>query len=76
MNTKQKPLSIVLLMALITTFIISFTGIANSVDYDYVHPSFNDSNNNNDDSENIDERVTYYDYNDLGIEDPYEVGWD
>jgi len=64
-------------MASITTVIISLTGIVNSVEYDYVHALFNDGNIDvNDETENLDASVTYYDYNDQSIEDPYEVGWD
>jgi hypothetical protein len=77
MNTKKKPVSIVLLVASITTIIISLTGTVNSVEYDYMDASFSDGNIDvKDKTGNIDGGVTYHDYIYEAIEDPYEVGWD
>jgi hypothetical protein len=77
MNTKKKPVSIVLLMASITTIIISLTGVVNSVEYDYADTSFSDGNIDViDKNGSIDGSVTYHDYIYEAIEDPYEVGWD
>lgn len=77
MNTKKKLVSIVLLMASITTVIISTTGLVTPAENGYVHGWL--SGGNIDDKgqiENLDADVGYLDYIEHSIENPYEDGWD
>jgi hypothetical protein len=77
MNTRKKLVSIILLMASITTVIISTTGLVTPAENGYVHAW--PSGGNVDDKgqiENLDAGVSYYDYIDHSIENPYEDGWD
>jgi len=77
MNTKKKLVSIVLLMASITTVIISTTGLVTPAENGYVHAWV--SGGNIDDKgqiENLDASVGYWDYIEHSIENPYEDGWD
>jgi hypothetical protein len=77
MNTRKKLVSIVLLMASITTVIISTTCIVTPAENGYVHAW--PSGGNIDDKgqiENIDAGVGYSDSIKHSIENPYEDGWD
>jgi hypothetical protein len=77
MNTNKKLVSIVLLMASITTVIIFTIGLVAPAQYGYVHAWI--SNGNIDDKgeiEVLDTDTSYYHYNDQSIENPYEDGWD
>jgi hypothetical protein len=77
MNTRTKLVSIVLLMASVTTVIISTTGLVTPAENGYVHAWL--SGGNIDDKgqiENLDASVSYYDNIDQSIENPYEDGWD
>ena len=77
MNTKKKLVSIVLLMASITTVIMSTTALVTPAENGYVHAWL--SGGNIDDKgqiENLDAGVGYFDYIDHSIENPYEDGWD
>jgi hypothetical protein len=71
MNTRKKLVSIVLLMASITTAIISTTGLVTPPENGYVHAWL--SGGNIDDKgqiENLDASVSYYDNIDQSIENP------
>jgi hypothetical protein len=77
MNTRKKLVSIVLLMASITTVIISTTGLVTPAENGYVHAWL--SGGNIDDKgqiENLDAGVGYSVYIEHSIENPYEDGWD
>lgn len=77
MNTKKKLVSIVLLMASITSVIISTTALVTPAENGYVRAWL--SGGNIDDKgqiENLGVGVGYFDYIDHSIENPYEDGWD
>jgi hypothetical protein len=77
MNTRKKLLSSVLLMASITTVIISSTGLVTPAENGYVRAW--PSGGNIDDKgqiENVDAGVCYSDSIKHSIENPYEDGWD
>jgi hypothetical protein len=77
MNTKKKLVSIVLLMASITTVIISTTGLVTPTENGYVHARLSGGNiGDKGQIENLDAGVAYFDYVDHSIENPYEDGWD
>lgn len=77
MNTKKKLVSIVLLMASITTVIISTTGLLTPTEIGYVHAWLSGSNiDDKGQIENLDAGVGYSDYIEHSIENPYEDGWD
>jgi len=77
MDTQKKLVSIVLLMASITTVIISATGLLAPAENGYVHAWLSGGNiDNKGEIENIDTGATYYDHIDQSIENPYEDGWD
>ena len=76
MNIKKKPVSI-LLMASITTVIISTTGLVALAENGYVHALLSGSNiDDKGQIENLDADVGYSDYLYQSIENPYEDGWD
>lgn len=76
MNTKKNLVSIVLVMASITTVVISATGLVTLAENGYVHAWHSGGNiDGKGEIENLDTGVPYYDYNDQGIENPYEDGW-
>ena len=77
MNTRKKLMSIVLLIASITTSIISTTGLVTAAENGYVHAWL--SGGYIDDKgqfENVDAGVGYSDSIKHSIENPYEDGWD
>ena len=77
MNTKKKLVSIVLLIASITTVIISTTGLVSPAENRHVHAWLSAGNmHDKGDIENLDAGVTYYNNIDQSIENPYEDGWD
>ena len=77
MHTKKKLVSIVLLMASITTVIISAIGLVTPAENGYVHAWLSGGNiDDKGEIENLDAGVGYSDYIDQSIENPYEVGWD
>ncbi len=77
MHTKKKLVSIVLLMASLTTVVISATGLVALAENGYVHAWLSGGNiDDKGEIENPDAGVSYYDYNDQSIENPYEDGWD
>jgi hypothetical protein len=77
MNTQKKLVSIVLLMASITTVIISEICLVVPAENGYVHAWLSGGNiYNKGEIENIDAGATYYDHIDQSIENPYEDGWD
>ena len=70
-------MSIVLVMASITTVVISATGLVAQAENGYVHAWHNGGDiDDKGEFENLNAGVTYYDYIDQGIENPYEDGWD
>jgi hypothetical protein len=77
MNSGRKLVSIVLLMASITTVIISTTGLVTPAENGYIHAWL--SGGNIDDKgqiENVDAGVGYTHNIEHIIENPYEDGWD
>lgn len=77
MNTRKKLVSIVLLMASITTVIISTTGLETPAENGYVHAWPSDGNiDDKGQIENVDAGVGYSDNIEHSIENPYEDGWD
>jgi hypothetical protein len=76
MNTKKELASIVLLMASITTVIISpidLVGPKNG----YVHAWLSGGNiDDKGEIENLDAGISYYDKIHQSFENPYEDGWD
>jgi hypothetical protein len=77
MNTRKKLVPIVLLMASITTVIISTTGLVTPAENGYVHAWLNGDNiDDKGQIENLDAGVGYSDYIYQSIENPYEDGWD
>jgi len=77
MTARKKLVSIVLLMASITTVIISTTGLVNPAQNGYVHAWLGGDNiDDKGQIENLDADIIYYDYNEQSIENPYEDGWD
>ena len=77
MNTRKKLVSIVLLMASITTVIISTTDLVTPAENGYVHAWLGDGNiYDKGQIENLDAGAGYSDYIYNSIENPYEDGWD
>ncbi len=77
MNTKKKLVSNVLLMASITTVIISAIGLVAPAENGYVHAWLSAGNiDDKGEIENLDAGVGYSDHIDQSIENPYEDGWD
>jgi hypothetical protein len=77
MNIQKKLVLIVLLMASITTVIISAIGLVPPAENGYVHAWLSGDNiyNKGEIDKNIDAGATYYDHIDQSIENPYEDGW-
>ena len=77
MNTRKKLVSIVLLMASITTVIITTTGLVTPAENGYVHAWPSGGNiYDKGQIENVDAGVGYSDSIKHSIENPYEDGWD
>jgi hypothetical protein len=77
MNTRKKLVSIVLLMASITTVIISTIGLVAPPENGYVHARASGGNiDEKGQIENVDAGVDYSDNIAHSIENPYEDGWD
>jgi hypothetical protein len=77
MNTKKKLVSNVLLMGSITTVIISAIGLVAPAENGYVHAWLSGGNiDDKGEIESLDAGLSYYDYTDQSIENPYEDGWE
>ena len=77
MNTKKNLVSNVLLMASITTVIISAIGLVAPAENGYVHAWLSGGIiDDKGEIENLDAGLSYYDYTDQSIENPYEDGWE
>jgi hypothetical protein len=77
MNTYNKIVSNVLLMASISGLIISVIGLVNLAENGYAHAWLSDDIiDEKGRIQSVDTDVPYSDYNVQNIENPYEDGWD